>query len=216
MKTALIIGSSGLIGKQLLSLLLESKDYDKVIVFNRKEMALNHPKLVQQLIDFEDIPSYKNLIKGDDFFCTIGTTIKKAGNKEAFRKVDFSYPKQFAEIAKTNNIKHFLIVSSLGADVNSSNFYLKTKGEIEQFIINSNIEIVSIFRPSILSGNREEFRLGEKFGLMLMKVFSFLFIGNLKKYKPIASETVAQGMFAAAQKNKLGVSIYESDSIKNL
>ena len=104
MKTALIIGSSGLIGKQLLSLLLESKDYDKVIVFNRKEMALNHPKLVQQLIDFEDIPSYKNLIKGDDFFCTIGTTIKKAGNKEAFRKVDFSYPKQFAEIAKTNNI----------------------------------------------------------------------------------------------------------------
>ena len=216
MKTALIIGSSGLIGKQLLSLLLESKDYDKVIVFNRKEMALNHPKLVQQLIDFEDIPSYKNLIKGDDFFCTIGTTIKKAGNKEAFRKVDFSYPKQFAEIAKTNNIKHFLIVSSLGADVNSSNFYLKTKGEIEQFIINSNIEIVSIFRPSILSGNRKEFRLGEKFGLMLMKVFSFLFIGNLKKYKPIASETVAQGMFAAAQKNKLGVSIYESDSIKNL
>ena len=216
MKTALIIGSSGLIGKQLLSLLLESRDYDKVIVFNRKEMALNHPKLVQQLIDFEDIPSYKNLIKGDDFFCTIGTTIKKAGNKEAFRKVDFSYPKQFAEIAKTNNIKHFLIVSSLGADVNSSNFYLKTKGEIEQFIINSNIEIVSIFRPSILSGNRKEFRLGEKFGLMLMKVFSFLFIGNLKKYKPIASETVAQGMFAAAQKNKLGVSIYESDSIKNL
>ena len=213
MKTALIIGSSGLVGKQLLSLLLESKDYDKVIAFNKREMGLNHLKLTQHLIDFENISSYKNLIIGDDFFCTIGTTIKKAGSKKAFRKVDFSYPKQFAEIAKTNNIKHFLIVSSLGADANSSNFYLKTKGEIEQFLININFESVSIFRPSILKGNRAEFRLGEKIGLTIMNLFSFLFIGKLKKYKPIESETVAKGMFTAAQKNKLGVSIYESDGI---
>ncbi len=213
MKTALIIGSSGLVGKQLLSLLLESKDYDKVIAFNKREMGLNHLKLTQHLIDFENISSYKNLIIGDDFFCTIGTTIKKAGSKKAFRKVDFSYPKQFAEIAKTNNIKHFLIVSSLGADANSSNFYLKAKGEIEQFLININFESVSIFRPSILKGNRAEFRLGEKIGLTIMNLFSFLFIGKLKKYKPIESETVAKGMFTAAQKNKLGVSIYESDGI---
>ena len=213
MKTALIIGSSGLVGKQLISLLLESKDYDKVIAFNKREMGLNHLKLTQHLIDFENISSYKNLIIGDDFFCTIGTTIKKAGSKKAFRKVDFSYPKQFAEIAKTNNIKHFLIVSSLGADANSSNFYLKTKGEIEQFLININFESVSIFRPSILKGNRAEFRLGEKIGLTIMNLFSFLFIGKLKKYKPIESETVAKGMFTAAQKNKLGVSIYESDGI---
>ena len=213
MKTALIIGSSGLVGKQLLSLLLESKDYNKVIAFNKREMGLNHLKLTQHLIDFENISSYKNLIIGDDFFCTIGTTIKKAGSKKAFRKVDFSYPKQFAEIAKTNNIKHFLIVSSLGADANSSNFYLKTKGEIEQFLININFESVSIFRPSILKGNRAEFRLGEKIGLTIMNLFSFLFIGKLKKYKPIESETVAKGMFTAAQKNKLGVSIYESDGI---
>ena len=213
MKTALIIGSSGLVGKQLISLLLESKDYDKVIAFNKREMGLNHLKLTQHLIDFENISSYKNLIIGDDFFCTIGTTIKKAGSKKAFRKVDFSYPKQFAEIAKTNNIKHFLIVSSLGADANSSNFYLKAKGEIEQFLININFESVSIFRPSILKGNRAEFRLGEKIGLTIMNLFSFLFIGKLKKYKPIESETVAKGMFTAAQKNKLGVSIYESDGI---
>lgn len=216
MKTALIIGSSGLIGKQLLTFLLESNDYEKVIVFNKRDLGISHPKLEQHLIDFEHIASYKNLIKGDDFYCTIGTTIKKAGSKEAFKKVDFSYPQQFAEIAKKNNIKHFSIVSSLGADVKSSNFYLKTKGEIEQFLIQTNFESLSIFRPSILKGNRVEFRLGEKIGLTLMNLFSFLFIGKLKKYKPIESETVAKGMYVAAQKNKLGVSIYESDFIKNL
>lgn len=216
MKTALIIGSSGLIGKQLLNHLLESKEYEKVIAFNKRDLGSNHPKLEQKLIDFENIASYENLINGDDFFCTIGTTIKKAGSKEAFRKVDYSYPKQFAEIAKTNNVKHFLIVSSLAANEESSNFYIKTKGEIENFLMHLNFESLSIFRPSILAGNREEFRLGEKFGLLFMNLFSFLFIGNLKKYKPIASETVAKGMFIAAQKNILGVSIYESDVIKKL
>lgn len=213
MKTALIIGSSGLIGKQLLDYLLESNDYEKVISFNKRNLGLNHPKLEQHLIDFDNIASYENLVKGDDFFCTIGTTIKKAGSKEAFKKVDYSYPKQFAEIAKNNNIKHFLIVSSIGANEKSSNFYTRTKGEIENFLIKTNFESLSIFRPSILKGNRDEFRLGEKFGLTIMNLFSFLFIGNLKKYKPIESQTVAKGMFAAAQKNKLGVSIYESDRI---
>ncbi len=216
MKTALIIGSSGLIGKQLLNYLLESTAYEKVIAFNKRDIGSNHPKLEQHLIDFDNIVTYENLIKGDDFFCTIGTTIKKAGSKEAFRKVDYSYPKQFAEIAKTNNVKHFLIVSSLGANEKSSNFYIKTKGEIENFLIKSNFESLSIFRPSILAGDRDEFRLGEKFGLLFMNLFSFLFTGNLKKYKPIASEIVAKGMFTVAQKNKLGVSIYESDFIKKL
>ena len=90
MKTALIIGSSGLIGKQLLNYLLESTAYEKVIAFNKRDIGSNHPKLEQHLIDFDNIVTYENLIKGDDFFCTIGTTIKKAGSKEAFRKVDYS------------------------------------------------------------------------------------------------------------------------------
>lgn len=213
MKTALIIGSSGLIGKQLLNNLLESSDYVKVIAFNKRDLGLNHPKLEQHLIDFDNISSYENLIKGDDFFCTIGTTIKKAGSKDAFKKVDFTYPQQFAKIAKTNNIKHFLIVSSIGSDAKSSNFYIKTKGEIENFLTECNFESLSIFRPSVLTGDRDEFRLGEKYGAFIMNLFSFLLIGSLKKYKPIKSQTVAKAMYFVAQKDKLGVSIYESDMI---
>ena len=131
MKTALIIGGTGLIGSKLLKLLLESSDYEKVIAFSKREMQLKHPKLVVEIIDFDKPESYANLVQGDDFFCTIGTTIKKAGSKEAFRKVDYQYPKQFANIALENGIKQFLLISSLGADEKSGNFYLKTKGEIQ-------------------------------------------------------------------------------------
>lgn len=216
MKTALIIGSTGLIGSQLLQLLLESDHYSQVITFVKRDAGIEHPKLRQHIIDFDKPESYNDLVKGDDFFCTIGTTIKKAGSKEAFRKVDFEYPQQFAKIAIENKVKQFLLISSLGADATSSNFYLKTKGEIEVFLKASNFEKVSILRPSLLLGNRAEFRLGEKIGAFVMKSFSFLFIGNLKKYKPIESKSVAKALFAIAQQNNIGFIVYESDSIQEI
>ena len=214
MKTALLIGSTGLIGSQLLELLLESENYDRVISFAKRDTNYQHPKLTQHLIDFDKPETYQDLVKGDDFFCTIGTTIKNAGSKNAFRKVDFEYPSQFAKLAKENNIKQFLIVSSLGADATSSNFYLKTKGDIEAFLKNSNFEHTAILRPSILLGNRTEFRLGEKIGTALMKFFSFLLIGNWKKYKPIQSKTVAKALLSIAQNKEKGFRIYESDAIE--
>jgi len=213
MKTALIIGSTGLIGSQLLDLLLESQEYDKVITFVKRDSGIQHPKLKQHIIDFDKPETYKELVVGDDFFCSIGTTIKKAGSQNAFRKVDFEYPKQFASLAQQNKVKQFLIITSLGADANSSNFYLKTKGEIQDFLKNCAFESISILQPSLLLGNRTEFRLGEKMGVYLMKLFSFLFIGNLKKYKAIQSEAVAKAMFIIAQKNYKGFQIIESDSI---
>jgi uncharacterized protein YbjT (DUF2867 family) len=216
LKTALIIGSTGLIGSQLLQLLLESDYYSSVITFVKRDTGIQHPKLKQHIIDFEKPESYRDLVEGDDFFCTIGTTINKAGSKEAFRKVDFEYPEQFAKIAIENKVKQFLIISSLGADANSSNFYLKTKCEIERFLKNSTLKKISILRPSLLLGNRAEFRLGEKVGAFFMKAFSFLFIGSLKKYKPIKSETVARALFAIAQQNKNGFTIYESDLIQEI
>ncbi len=124
MKTALMIGSTGLIGSHLLELLLHSNDYEKVITFVKRDTGIKHPKLTQHIIDFDKPETYKDSIIGDDFFCTIGTTIKKAGSKAAFRKVDFEYPQQFASFATENKVKQFLIVSSLGADLNSGNFYL--------------------------------------------------------------------------------------------
>lgn len=216
MKTALIIGSTGLIGSQLLELLLENQDYEKVIVFVKRDTGIQHPKLTQHIIDFDKPETYRELVKGDDFFCTIGTTIKKAGSKEAFRKVDFEYPQQFATFASQNKVKQFLIISSIGANKSSGNFYLKTKGEIEDFLKNCSFESISILRPSILLGNRKEFRFGEKAGAFVMKAFSFLLLGKLKKYKPIESKTVAEALVAIAQKNNKGFKIYESDVIQNI
>lgn len=216
MKTALMIGSTGLIGSQLLNLLLENANYDKVIAFVKRETDIQHTKLTQHIIDFDQPETYQELVKGDDFFCTIGTTIQKAGSQEAFRKVDFLYPRQFATFALQNNISQFLVISSLGAKATSVNFYLKTKGEIESFLQDCPFEHVAVLRPSLLLGNRKEFRLGEKAGAFVMKLFSFLLVGNLRKYKPIESKTVAKALLAIAQQNNRGFQIYESDVIQRI
>ncbi|WP_426092773.1 oxidoreductase [Flavobacterium sp. DSR3-2] len=216
MKTALIIGSTGLIGSELLNLLLDSNDYLKVITFVKRDTGIKHPKLTQHIIDFDKPETYKDLVVGNDFFCTIGTTIKKAGSKEAFRKVDFGYPKQFAAFALQNKVKNYLIISSLGANAKSGNFYLKTKGEIQDFLKDCDFESVDVLQPSLLLGNRTEFRLGEKVGAFFMKTLSFLFVGNLKKYKPIESKTVATALLKIAQTNNKGFKIYESDAIQEI
>ena len=216
MKTAIIIGSTGLIGSYLLNLILDSNDYQNVITFVKRDTGIKHKKLTQHIIDFDKPETYKELVVGDDLFCTIGTTIKKAGSKEAFRKVDFEYPKQFATFALQNKVKQFLIISSLGADANSGPFYLKTKGEIQDFLKKSNFESIAVLQPSLLLGNRTEFRLGEKIGAFFMKTLSFLFFGNLKKYKAIQSEAVAKAMLVIAQKNNSGFKIYESDVIQEM
>ncbi|MFV8366177.1 NAD(P)H-binding protein [Flavobacterium sp. XS1P27] len=216
MKTAVIIGSTGLIGSELLNLLLESSHYAKVITFVKRDTGIKHPKLTQHIIDFDKPETYKELVIGDDFFCTIGTTINKAGSKKAFRKVDFEYPRQFAAFALQNRVKQFLIISSLGADANSGNFYLKTKGEIQDFLKDCNFESVAVLQPSLLLGNRTEFRFGEKVGTFFMKTLSFLFLGNLKKYKPIEGKTVAKALLKIAQINNTGFKIYESDVIQEI
>jgi uncharacterized protein YbjT (DUF2867 family) len=216
MKTALIIGSTGLIGSHLLDLLLESTEYGKVITFVKRDSGIQHPKLEQHIIDFDKPETYKELVAGDDFFCSIGTTIKNAGSQDAFKKVDFGYPKEFAAIALLNNVKQFFLISSLDALSTSSNFYLKTKGEIEDFLKKSFFETIVILRPSLLLGNRKEFRLGEKIGAFFMKLFSFAFTGKIKKYKPIQSEAVAKAMFDIAQKNYKGFHIIESDEIQEI
>ena len=216
MKTALVIGSSGLIGSHLLNLLLESSHYDKVVTFVKRDTGIKHPKLTQHIIDFDKPETYKELVVGDDLFCTIGTTIKKAGSQNAFRKVDFEYPSKFAAFALLNIVKHYLIISSLGADAKSGNFYLKTKGEIQDFLKDCNFESVSVLQPSLLLGNRTEFRLGEKVGAFFMKTLSFLFFGNLKKYKPIEGKTVAKALLRIAKQNNMGFKIYESDVIQEI
>ncbi|WP_188051686.1 NAD(P)H-binding protein [Flavobacterium sp. GP15] len=216
MKTALVIGSTGLIGSYLLTELLESDQYSHVITFSKRDTGIKHPKLKQHIIDFDQPESYKELVVGDDFFCTIGTTIKQAGSQKAFRKVDYEYPKQFAEIASQNKVKQFLIISSLRADANSSNFYLKTKGEIQDYLRTSDFETIAVLQPSLLLGNRNEFRLAEKIGGLFMKMLPFLFFGNLKKHKPIEGKIVAKALFKIAQQKHKGFKIYESALLQEM
>lgn len=215
-KTALVIGSSGLIGSHLVIQLLSNPNFDKVIVFNRRPCLILHPKIEEHLIDFNDLKPIEPFVKGDVMFCTMGTTIKKAGSKEAFRLVDVVYPEQFAQMALNNQIKQFLLISSLGADLESTNFYLKTKGEIETFLQQSAFNSVSILRPSLLLGDRKEFRLGEKLATYILPVLSLFLIGPFKKYKAIEAKTVAKAMIEIALQNKPGFTIYPSDELQTI
>lgn len=214
MKTAIIIGSTGLTGGYLLAELTANPTYSKIIVLVRKASQQNNSKIEELVVDFNKLSDFKNKIIGDDVYCTIGTTIKKAGSQDAFAKVDLEYPLSIAKIAKENGAKHFLLMSSLGANATSGNFYLKTKGTLENNLRDLNFDSLSIFRPSILLGPRTEFRLGEKIGIFFMRLFSFLLLGGLKKYRPIHVKQVAHAMVKAGQdgENK-GMRVWESDGI---
>ncbi|MBB4036052.1 uncharacterized protein YbjT (DUF2867 family) [Dysgonomonas hofstadii] len=215
-KTAIIIGSTGLTGSHLLKILLTSNEYNKVISFVRREMKISHPKLMQHIVDFDDPGSYKDLIEGNDMFCCLGTTIKKAGSQEAFEKVDLTYSLQFAKTAASRGVKQFSIISSIGANPESGNFYLRTKGKCEEGLRKLAFQSISIFRPSLLLGNRKEFRLGERISEYAMKIFSVFFIGSLRKYKAIKAKDVAQAMCRVAQLGTVGYHVYESDEIRQI
>ena len=215
MKTALVLGATGLTGTSLVSLLLKDANYSKVITFTRKPIAVEHPKLTQHLIDFNNLDDYKDLIKGDIVFCCLGTTIKTAGSQEAFKKVDYTYPTEFANLAKQNGVPTFYLQSSLGADSTSKNFYLQVKGETEHFIKALNFTSFITFRPSMLLGKRKEFRLGEVIGKIIMQLLSFIFIGKLKRYKAIYVNQVAEAMIKQATTNKPGNLIIENEEMVN-
>ena len=212
-KNAIIIGSTGLTGTYLLKALLASDVYEKVICFVRRSSKISHPKLVQHVVDFDNPQSYQDLIEGSDLFCCLGTTIKQAGSEEAFEKVDLTYPVQFAKAAAAKGVKQYSIISSLGANPQSGNFYLRTKGKCEEELRKIPFQSTSIFRPSLLIGNRKEFRFGEKAMIYAMKLFSVFMIGKLRKYKSIKARSVASAMFKIAQQNTVGYHVYESDKI---
>lgn len=215
-QTAIIIGASGLVGNEVLNLLLTDDHFDKVKVFVRKPLAMDHPKLEQHVIDFSLIYRSTDLVKGDVLFCCLGTTIKTAGSKEEFKKVDYAYPLAFAKVAKQNGLKKFILISSIGATNNTSNFYLKVKGDIEKELEKLKFESLIIVRPSMLLGNRKEFRLGEFIGKMVMKLVSVLFIGKFKKYKAIEATTVAKAMIVLSLSDLAGVSVIQSDRLMEM
>lgn len=214
MKTAIIIGATGLVGSTLAKQILENPEYSKVTLLLRKPLDLQHPKLTQEIIDFDKPDSTK--IIGDDLFCAMGTTLRKAGSKQAQYKIDCTYPFEMGKIAKTNGVKQYILVSSIGSDANSSSFYLRTKGDLEQKIKALGFENFISVRPSFILGDRQEFRLGEKIGIVLAKVISPLLIGSLKKYRGIEAAQIAKGMQVLANKGLKGVHFIESDALAEL
>lgn len=197
-KTALVFGSTGLTGRELTNLLLFDDHYEKIKVFVRKSGGINHPKLIEVIDQLDDIEKIADEITGDDLFCCLGTTMKKAGTKKAFEWVDLELPVRIAALASKNKIRKFLVVSSVGANYSSGNFYLRTKGMMEKKVLESQFQQIHILRPSLLLGNREEFRFAEKIGQLVFRGLSLLFIGPLRKYRAIEAIDVAKAMIKLA------------------
>jgi len=215
-KTALLFGATGLVGRYCLDYLLASPAYKKVKVFVRKELDFENEKLEQHKIDFDQLENYQDLIKGDDLFCCLGTTMKKAGSKASFRKVDYEYGFQIAKIAEKHGVNQFLLVSSVGADADSIFFYNQVKGELEDSVKKMKFWATHIFQPSVLLGERNENRWGEQLAGRLAKGFDFLTGGLLTKYSPVEAEVVAKAMVIAAQGFNSGISIYPSHVLQKL
>lgn len=208
-KTALIIGASGLVGGALLAKLLASPAYETVKVLLRAPLKIADLKLQTILFDFDNPDASK--VVADDVFCCLGTTIKRAGSKVAFRKVDFDYPILIAQLAKLNGAQRFSIVTAMGADAHSSIFYNQVKGEVEQKLAKFDFESLLIFRPSLLLGNRPERRFGEQIGGVFFRLFAPLIP---LKYRAIEAVKVAEAMLQKTVGATPGVHVFESDALQ--
>ena len=215
MKTALVFGSSGLIGQHLLNQLIKNENYNKIKIFVRSKPEINDPKIEIIKTDFNNLQNHKEDIKGDDCFFCIGTTKKNSPDKNEYRRVELHIPKEIAKIAKANSLNSFVFVSSGYADSKSSGDYLKYKGEVEEELKRLNFPKLGIMRPSFLLGDRKEKRIGEKIGIFVFNLLSPLFLGPLKKMKPIHSEIVARSMIKFANED-LKKNTFESNEIAEL
>ncbi len=212
-RTALIVGATGLVGKEVVSLLLKEDAYNKLVVISRRELLLNDDKLIVLVNDFDTLSSLSLPHTVDDVFCCLGTTIKKAGSQANFRKVDEEYVVNTAELALQYEACQFILISAVGANDKARIFYNRVKGEVEEKIIQKGFQTVHIVRPSMLGGARDEFRLGEKLGTWFMRLFSFLFVGKLKRYAVVEAKDVAKSMIRFALENESGVHIHESECL---
>tara|TARA_B000000532_G_scaffold23205_1_gene15790 strand:- start:109 stop:759 length:651 start_codon:yes stop_codon:yes gene_type:complete len=210
-----LFGSTGLIGNEILKLLENDSDFEKINVVSRRPVELKSRKSSLNIIDFKDFNSYLDVIDGSDIvLAAIGTTQSKVGfNKKKYREIDFDIISNAVKACKEKNVKHFSFVSSAGADINNKSFYLKLKGEIEKEVESKQLNSSTVYRPSLLLGNRKENRFGEKVAQILIPLISFLFPDN---YKPIKAIDVAKAMVTESKKIEPGFKIYHYRDILKL
>jgi len=203
MKKAIVIGGTGMVGTQLIKLLIDNDEFSEVLSLVRRPSSIIHPKLNEQIIDFDKSESWKELVKGDVLFSTLGTTIAQAKTKENQYRIDFTYQFTVAEIASKNGVSNYILISSAGADSRSKIFYSNMKGKLDDAVQLLPFQVINILRPGQLTGERTEKRMGEKIGISVMTVLNKL--GILKKYRPIHAAQVARAMIHAFNKPKSGI-----------
>lgn len=211
MKTALVAGSTGLIGRQLIGLLVQDSHYDHVIVLSRKPFENTHIKIQNVITDFGALDGIMERLKADDVYCCLGTTMRKAGSKENFYKVDFTYPVEIAKRTKALGAKTYLLVTAVGSNKDSAFYYNRVKGEVEEAIASVGFNALHIFRPSLLLGARNEGRIGEDLAKVFYRFFNFLFPANLKA---IDSLKVARAMVYYGKLEQSGKFVHDSKSIQ--
>jgi uncharacterized protein YbjT (DUF2867 family) len=215
-RTALVFGATGLVGTALIEELCKSEHYKLIKIFVRADTGFAKREKVQEMvINFDDLKKFADMITGDDLFITIGTTIKKAGSVKRMEEIDRDLPLEIAAIASGNEVEKLAVISSLGADAGSSNYYLRIKGEMESEIMKLKFLTLAILRPSILLGKRDESRLGEATGKIFIRIFGFLLIGRLAKYRGIEAKKVAAAMIKVLNDNT-GIAILESDKLQKI
>lgn len=217
MRTALIAGASGLVGASLLRQLLAGTEYDRVVSVGRRKLELDHPKLTQLLVDFTALDGVAAALQCDDAFCCLGTTIRRAGSREAFRAVDHTAVLALAWAVRQQGAQRFFVVSALGADPGSRVFYNRVKGEMEAALMVLGFGTLGIFRPSLLLGKREQPRFGEALAALALWAAEPLLLGGWRKYRSIPAGVVARAMVRSAfGRPGQGVLIYLSDEIQDL
>ena len=212
-RVALVFGASGMIGSHLVRELKYHVSFSSIEAFIRKPMDYNHLTVNEHIIDFSRLDEYAHLIKGDDLFICLGTTIRKAGSVKKMEEIDRDLPIRIAQIAYVNGVTRVAVVSSMGANPLSRNYYLRIKGEMEEGIRKIPFNQIVIARPSILFGRRKEFRFGELIGNVFMTVFGFFLVGNARKYRGINGHTVAIAMIALIKSLHRQI-VYQSDELQ--
>ena len=215
-RKALILGATGLIGSELIKILQQAPEYEEVRILVRRPYPKSTPKIKVHVVDYEHLEQCLDLFRVDDVFCCLGTTMKKAGSQEAFRKVDFQYPMEAAEFSREANVQQYLIVTALGADSQSGIFYNRVKGEVEDELKKLGFPALHIFQPSLLLGDRKEKRLGEKVGIIGYKLTQWMWVGPLRPYRGIHVRSVANAMYKQAISNQSGVHVIPSQKIQEM
>ena len=214
-KTAILLGATGLTGRLLLTRLVADDSYVSIKLFSRRASGNKSPKIKEFIGDTLQLESFKNDFTADEVFCCIGTTSAKTKDRTVYKAIDFGIPFTASKLAKDNNIPTFLVISSMGANTKSNIFYSRTKGEMEQAVLSQNIPNTYILRPSLIMGERDQRRIGERVGAVLLKLTSVFLVGRLKKYRAIEADCIASAMIHLAT-SKPDMQIVSSDNIQEL